>query len=77
MNKWLRNDLMKINEQVEELSSDIERIRDGEEEKLDNMPESLQDSNKAEAFQEVIDFLDDAVTSMTEACEAITNAVGV
>lgn len=77
MNKWLRNDLMKISEQVEELSSDIERIRDGEEEKLDNLPESLQDSNKAEAFQEVIDFLDDALTSMTEACEAITNAVGV
>lgn len=77
MNKWLRNDLMKISEQVEELSSDIERIRDGEEKKLDNLPESLQDSNKAEAFQEVIDFLDDALTSMTEACEAITNAVGV
>lgn len=77
MNKWLRNDLMKISEQVEELSSDIERIRDGEEEKLDNLPESLQDSNKAEAFQEVIDFLDDALTSMTDACEAITNAVGV
>ena len=77
MNKWLRNDLMKINEQVEELSSDIERIRDGEEEKLDNLPESLQDSNKAEVFQEVIDFLDDALASMTEACEAITNAVGV
>ncbi len=77
MNKWLRNDLMKISEQVEELSSDIERIRDGEEEKLDNIPESLQDSNKAEAFQEVIDFLDDALASMSEACEAITNAVGV
>lgn len=77
MNKWLRNDLMKISEQVEELSSDIERIRDGEEEKLDNIPESLQDSNKAEAFQEVIDFLDDALASMTEACEAITNAIGV
>nr|DAZ46841.1 MAG TPA: ESAT-6 LIKE PROTEIN ESXB, 6, CFP-10, ESAT-6, HELIX-TURN-HELIX, FOUR [Caudoviricetes sp.] len=77
MNKWLRNDLMKISEQVEELSSDIERIRDGEEEKLDNIPESLQDSNKAEVFQEVIDFLDDALASMTEACEAITNAVGV
>ena len=72
MNKWLRNDLMKISEQVEELSS-----RDGEEEKLDNIPESLQDSNKAEVFQEVIDFLDDALASMTEACEAITNAVGV
>ena len=68
---------MKISEQVEELSSDIERIRDGEEEKLDNLPESLQDSNKAEVFQEVIDFLDDALASMTEACEAITNAVGV
>ena len=77
MNKWLRNVLMKISEQVKELSSDIERIRDREEEKLDNLPESLQDSNKAEAFQEVIDFLDDALTSMTEACEAITNAVGV
>lgn len=77
MNKWLRNNLVKISEQVEELSSDIERIRDGEEEKLDNLPESLQDSNKAEAFQEVIDFLDDALTSMAEACEAITNAVGV
>lgn len=77
MNKWLRNDLMKISEQVEELSSDIERIRDGEEEKLDNLPESLQDSNKAEAFQEVIDFLDDALALITEACEAITNAVGV
>lgn len=77
MNKWLRNDLMKISEQVEELSSDIERIRDGEEEKLDNLPDSLQDSNKAEAFQEVIDFLDDALASMTDACEAITNAVGV
>ena len=77
MNKWLRNDLMKISEQVEELSSDIERIRDGEEEKLDNIPESLQDSNKAEAFQEVIDFLDDALASMSEPCEAITNAVGV
>ena len=62
--------------QLSDLISRIETIHeDCEEEKFDNMPENLQDSEKGEALSEIIDFLDSASESLNESVESIQSAI--
>ena len=52
----------------------IERIRDEEEEYMDNMPENLQGSSKYSAAEEAYGHLDDAVCWVETAIEELENA---
>ena len=49
---------------VESCISDLEELRDEQEEKRDNMPEQLQDSPTGELLQERYDALDDMITEL-------------
>lgn len=49
---------------IGEMRDVIESIRDDEEEAHDNLPESLQDSEKGEAMQEAIGNLESALDSI-------------
>lgn len=62
MNKDQRNELSGVLDIVT-------RIRDEEQEKLDNMPENLQDSERAERFQEGIDKLEEITDLLEELLE--------
>lgn len=55
---------------LEELASQIEEIKDEEEEKYDNLPDSLRDSEKGDAIQEAVDALDNALMSLAEAYDS-------
>jgi prefoldin subunit 5 len=71
MNKNTRRKLMGISAQVcaykesiEDLKNDVEAIRDEEEEKYDNLPEGLQESEMGETLQEVYDKLGSIASSL-------------
>ena len=49
---------------VDELKSAIEELRDETQDKLDNMPESLQESSTGELLQERVDMLDEALDEL-------------
>ena len=75
MNKMNRKQLSDLISRIETIHGELDEIKDGEEEKFDNMPENLQDSEKGEALSEIIDFLDSASESLNESVESIQNAI--
>lgn len=73
MNKNQRKVLNKCAEQLEQMQSEIssiveliEGIRDDEESKLDNLPDSLRDSSKGEEIEECIEQLDEILSLIDE-----------
>ena len=66
MNKQRRAQIAKIAETVSDLSSQLTELRDEEQEYLDNMPGSLQGSEKAQAAENAVSNLDDAINGLEE-----------
>lgn len=75
-NNWFKSELYSISEKVEdcecqdpdsllefieEVKSELESLRDEVQERLDNMPEQLQECSSGEILQERIDNLDDII----------------
>jgi hypothetical protein len=54
-------DAEKITSMIEDLKSQLETIRDEEQEKYDNMPESIQSGDRGEAASAAIDALENAI----------------
>lgn len=67
MNKQQRKELQGYADSLEEIKSNIETMMEEEQDKLDNMPESLQESERGEAMQEAIENLESASSSLEEA----------
>ena len=76
MNKQNRRDLQGYADSLDEIRSNIETMMEEEQEKLDNMPESLQESERGEAMQEAIDNLESAASSLEEAIDYINEIIG-
>lgn len=74
MNKARRISIMKTINSLQILKSDVENIQSEEQDAYDNLPESLQDSERGDRMQEAIDNLDDAMTLIDEAVTALTLA---
>lgn len=58
-----------------DLSSQVQDLHDLEEEAFDNMPESMQDSDRGTAMQYAMDELQSAVDLCSEASDAIDSIV--
>lgn len=56
---------------ISDAADAIQEILDEEQEKYDNMPESLQSGSRGEALQEVIDALTEAVDHLTNAAATV------
>lgn len=76
MNNTRRNAIRKIAEQLETLRNEIEDIKSEENDAYENMPESLQYSERGEAAQAAIDALDNAYNSVDEAISSLSEATG-
>ena len=74
MNKERRKQLADIVEQLESLKSELEEVKEQEESAFENMPESLQGSDRGQRMQEVIDILDNSFSSIEEAIDGLTEA---
>lgn len=64
MNKKRRKRLEDVIDILNDLSMEIELIREEEQEAYDNMPESLQLSEKGETIEENVSVLEDAQTDV-------------
>lgn len=74
MNNKRRKQISKVIEQIEESKDIITGILDEEQESLDNMPENLLESERAEQSQNAIDALDSAIGNLEEAISSLEEA---
>ena len=74
MNKARRAKINNVKTELEGLSERIESIRDDEQDYYDNIPENLQDSERASASEAAIDALESAIDSIAEALESLEEA---
>ena len=71
MNAEQRKRLSQIIDQLNSTLCEIEEMKDEEEMKYDNLPESLQSSEKGDRFQEVHSTLDDAYSYLDDAISSL------
>lgn len=77
MNQKTRNELHKMELALELMRDRIEELKEREEDKRDNMPEGLQDTDQwfamdsaAQELEDALSGIDDAMTSIGEAAQA-------
>ena len=75
MNKARRERLESVKSNIEELIAEVIDVMDLEQESLDNLPESLQETERGEAIQDAIDSLESAISALGEAQTEIQNAL--
>lgn len=70
MNRDRRKRLMQLSEKLSEVRTSLESILEEEENAFDNLPESIQESEKGERMQEYIENIGEAISNIeeTEAC---------
>ena len=75
MNMQRRKRIEKVGRMLEELLEEITALQEEEQEAYENMPESLQSSERGEAMYEAIENLESAVQSIEEANEYLVAAI--
>ena len=74
MNKVRRNQLGEIQSKLAEIREMIESVLSDEQDAYDNLPESLQESERGEAMQAAIDAMESAMDSCEEAESSLEEA---
>ena len=75
MNKTRRKAIDTLMARLEDLRLDVEYLQEEEQEAFNNIPESLQESEKGEKIQESIDALEEALSNLEEAIENLNTAI--
>ncbi|RHA57653.1 hypothetical protein DW932_18260 [Bacteroides intestinalis] len=74
MNNNRRKHINDVMEQLNILLTEIEEIKDEEQEAYDNLPESLQDGDKGEKMSEAVGNLEYAYDGLTEVLDYLDSA---
>ena len=74
MNNTRRKEPGRLAAQLEEVKDALENLKGEEEEYLENMPESIQGSERGERAGEAIDNMDTALGALDEAISCMENA---
>ena len=75
MNKKRRASLSEAIQLLTKASALVDRASDGEQDALDNLPENLQYSEKAETMEGAVELLNDAVEKIDGAKDLIESAM--
>lgn len=73
MNKARRKALEKISDKLMELQVDLQYVHEEEEEAFDNMPESLQESERGDEMQEALSTMENADGAIQEAIDYLSD----
>jgi adenylosuccinate synthase len=76
MNKSRRIILTRAVDGLEGIKNTVETCKDEEEQAYENLPESIQSSERGEAMYESVDSLTEAVDNIDDAITNICNAIG-
>lgn len=74
MNNIRRKAIQEIMDKLEDLKSDIESLKDEEQEAFDNLPEGIQASERGEAMESAVYNLDEAYESIESVIESLEEA---
>ena len=74
MNANRRKQIQVITDEIVNLISQVETLRDEEQDAFDAMPEGIQNSERGEKSQNAIDQLDNAASSITETIDGLNEA---
>lgn len=74
MNKRRRAAINKLKDQLTDMQTSVEEIRDQEQQYFDGMPESFRDAEKGQKAESVISVLEEALSSVESAIESLTEA---
>lgn len=72
MNKERRNKISLVISNLETNKEDLENVRDSEQESFDNMPESLQESERGQEMETNIEIFEDVINSLDEMIEMLS-----
>lgn len=75
MNKTRRDDLRRASVFLNEARGIVDACKDEEQEYFDAMPENLQGGSKGQRAEEVVNELDDSLSSIDEALMSIDNVL--
>jgi len=75
MNNARRKALRGISVKLGEITSAILRLRDEEQDYIDNMPESLQSSKKYDNAEAAVTLMDDAINDIETSCSSLDEAI--
>lgn len=77
MNKARRAILIKVCDSLVDLQEEVSTVRDDEEAAMENMPESLQGSDRYEQMEEAVGVLDEANDLFDELMDKLQEIDGV
>lgn len=77
MNKDRRKRIADLREQIDCTKNELEEVMDEEQECRDNLPDNLQDSEKAEKMDDVIGAIEYAIGNLDEAIDNLEEAVSI
>lgn len=75
MNKLRRKALQDVFDKLSDLQEELTSIKDEEDESRDNMPESLQGSERYEQSETASYSIDEAIEYLSSACDSIESAM--
>lgn len=75
MNKQRRKSLEEVVSRLEDCMSDLECIKEEEQEAYDNLPEGIQYSERGEAMQENVDDLDYVISDLDSVISSINEII--
>lgn len=75
MNKQRRKKLSKIYDTLSNCSYDLEEVFAEENEAIDNLPESLQDSEQAEGMRNAAENIEDAMYTLQDVIDSVREAM--
>ncbi len=73
MNAKGRKNIKDLIAQLEDIKDHLETMQEEEQDKFDNLPEGLQESERGEAMQEVADSLEEAVSSLEDVISTLND----
>ena len=76
MNKDRRARISKLQDQLQDIMSALDEIRNEEQEAYDNMPESIQYGERGDAMTDAIDNMDEAASLLEDIDSYLDDAKG-
>ena len=74
MNNTDRNELQRAIDLIEQAKEIVEMVKNGEQEKFENLSDGLQQSERGQKLEESASILDDVFSSLDEAIDGINSA---
>lgn len=75
MNNNRRKTIQGIRDSIIDLQTKLEEVQSEEQDAYDNLPESLQNSEKGQVMYDALDNIESAISSLNEAMEYLDNSI--